>query len=84
MIIIIIIIIILIIIIITVMIVCPASMRLTWAEELQKWAPEEIPPTDIHVIMESNDKWGDEGPKKRWNIISYRMLMILGRYFEQK
>ena len=43
-----------------VLIVCPASMRLAWAEELQKWAPSSVLPSDIHVVMESNDKWDDE------------------------
>jgi hypothetical protein len=63
-----------------ILIICPASLRLTWAEELQKWAPTIFPPSSIHVIMESNDKWADEGVSRFVTIISYRMLMILGRH----
>ena len=63
-----------------ILIICPASLRLTWAEELQKWAPKIFPPSEIHVIMESNDKWADKGVTRFVTIISYRMLMILGRH----
>ena len=38
-----------------VLIICPASMRLVWAEELERWAPELFQPRSIHVIFSSND-----------------------------
>jgi len=38
-----------------VLVVCPASMRLAWAEEMERWLPELLRPRNIHVIFTSND-----------------------------
>ena len=37
------------------LVVCPASLRLTWADELDKWLPG-LPPSNIHII-EHRDEW---------------------------
>ena len=37
------------------LVICPASLRLTWADELDKWLPD-LPPSQIHIV-DSGDKW---------------------------
>eukprot|EP00929_Paragymnodinium_shiwhaense_P043950 TRINITY_DN22553_c0_g1_i2.p1 TRINITY_DN22553_c0_g1~~TRINITY_DN22553_c0_g1_i2.p1 ORF type:complete len:1101 (-),score=183.88 TRINITY_DN22553_c0_g1_i2:52-3354(-) len=37
------------------LIICPASLRLVWAEELEKWLPEVVQPRNVHIIFSSND-----------------------------
>eukprot|EP00913_Durusdinium_trenchii_P003228 g2986.t1 len=38
-----------------VLIICPACMRLVWAEELEIWLPAILQPRHVHVIYSSND-----------------------------
>ena len=38
-----------------VLIICPACMRLVWAEELETWLPALLQPRHVHVIHSSND-----------------------------
>jgi SNF2 family DNA or RNA helicase len=38
-----------------VIIITPASLRLVWVEEIERWLPQILRPSDIHVIFESND-----------------------------
>lgn len=60
------------------LVVCPASLRLVWAEELEKWLPD-LPPGSIHIINDKTDRvQPDEGAPHRGlpavTITSYRML----------
>jgi len=41
------------------LVVCPASIRLLWCEELEKWLPS-LRPCDITVVQ-GNADWGTEG-----------------------
>lgn len=61
------------------LVVAPSSLRLVWAEEMEKWLLD-LSPRNIHVIMDKTDairpslKAG-EGPElPEVTIISYRML----------
>jgi hypothetical protein len=36
------------------LVICPASLRLLWAEEIEKWLPE-LRPRDLHLIASSAD-----------------------------
>ena len=58
-----------------VLVVVPASLRLVWAEEFEKWMPH-LSPSDIHVIFDSADKLRDSDA---YNIVitSYDMLRRL-------
>lgn len=63
------------------LVVAPASLRLVWAEEIEKWLPD-LSPRSIHVIMDKTDAIRPAGdsqhaPLKQLpevTIISYRML----------
>eukprot|EP00930_Biecheleria_cincta_P023520 TRINITY_DN16982_c0_g1_i1.p1 TRINITY_DN16982_c0_g1~~TRINITY_DN16982_c0_g1_i1.p1 ORF type:complete len:1511 (-),score=233.62 TRINITY_DN16982_c0_g1_i1:373-4905(-) len=37
------------------LIICPAFMRLAWAEEIENWLPAILRPRNIHIIFSSND-----------------------------
>jgi hypothetical protein len=37
------------------LVICPASLRLTWADELDRWLPG-LPPSQIHVV-DASEKW---------------------------
>lgn len=58
-----------------VLVVVPASLRLVWAEEFEKWMPH-LAPSDIHVIFDSADKLRDDDAYKVV-ITSYDMLRRL-------
>ena len=62
------------------LVVTPASLRLTWAEEIERWAPT-VSPKDIAVIFSSKDALdgvlGKDGSAPRITIVSYNMLSIL-------
>ncbi|CAE8602362.1 unnamed protein product [Polarella glacialis] len=38
-----------------VLLICPASMRLAWAEELEQWLPSLLQPRHLHIVFSSND-----------------------------
>lgn len=54
-----------------ILVVVPASMRLVWAGECERWLPF-LGPHDIHVIFGVSDKPGRDTPKV--TITSYQML----------
>ncbi|XP_020151028.1 uncharacterized protein [Aegilops tauschii subsp. strangulata] len=58
------------------LIVCPAVLRYTWAEELERWDPSFLP-KDIHLVFGRRDslEYLDFCPKVV--VISYTMLSIL-------
>jgi len=42
------------------LIIVPASLRLVWAEEIERWLPH-IRPGDVTVIEGKDDRWGGGG-----------------------
>ena len=54
-----------------VLIIVPASMRLVWVEECERWLSFLLP-DDVHVIFACSDKPGRDTPKV--TIVSYQML----------
>ncbi|CAK9095110.1 unnamed protein product [Durusdinium trenchii] len=65
-----------------VLIICPACMRLVWAEELEIWLPAILQPRHVHVIYSSNDMLPanrDQGGLGdiRVVIVSYAMARLL-------
>eukprot|EP00899_Mesostigma_viride_P005787 jgi/Mesvir1/15209/Mv06441-RA.1 len=59
------------------LVVCPSSMRIPWADELERWLPL-LRPTDIHLVEASVDQIPPGAPLPKVVVISYRMLAILG------
>ena len=60
--------------------ICPACLRLAWAEELETWLCGLLQPRHIHVIHSSNDMLPDsisELPELRVCIVSYTMARLL-------
>lgn len=62
-----------------VLIICPASMRLVWAEELERWLPDMLRPSQIHVVFGSNDMLpqGRLPPDLRICVVSLTMARLL-------
>jgi SNF2 family DNA or RNA helicase len=56
------------------LIVCPATMRLVWAEECERWLPH-LALRDKHIIFACADKPPRNTPKIV--IVSYKMLQLL-------
>ena len=61
------------------LVIVPASLRICWAEEFEKWIPD-LYPSEIHIVFDSGDKiWSriesEDFPKI--TIISYQMLRQL-------
>ncbi|EFJ17354.1 hypothetical protein SELMODRAFT_233770 [Selaginella moellendorffii] len=57
------------------LVVCPASLRLVWAEELERWLPF-LSPSDVHLVFGREDDLKDlKTPKVV--VISYNMLRRL-------
>ncbi|CAE7540133.1 smrc-1 [Symbiodinium sp. CCMP2456] len=60
------------------LVVCPACLRLTWAEEIEKWLPGLLQPRHIHIMYSSNDMLGPEFKSElRVCIVSYTMARLL-------
>ena len=47
------------------LIIVPASLRLVWAEELERWLPH-LRPSHIHVIEGRTDRCGAFGMHSCW------------------
>ncbi|CAL5071925.1 unnamed protein product [Urochloa decumbens] len=60
----------------SILIVCPAVLRYTWAEELERWDPSFMP-KDIHLVFGRQDSLEHLGATPRAVIISYQMLSRL-------
>uniref|UniRef100_A0A0E0LKL3 Helicase ATP-binding domain-containing protein n=1 Tax=Oryza punctata TaxID=4537 RepID=A0A0E0LKL3_ORYPU len=59
-----------------VLIVCPAVLRYTWAEELERWDPSFLP-KDIHLVFGHQDSLERVGACPKAVVISYQMLSRL-------
>ena len=60
------------------LVVCPACLRLTWAEEIEKWLPGLLQPRHVHIIYSSNDMLGPESKSELCVcILSYTMARLL-------
>ncbi|KAI3953780.1 hypothetical protein MKW98_017604 [Papaver atlanticum] len=59
-----------------ILVVCPAILRFSWAEELERWLPF-FSPTDIHLVFGHQDNPVRLQRFPRIVVISYRMLNIL-------
>ena len=57
------------------LIVCPATMRLVWAEECERWLPNVAVRDNLHIIFSSADKPPWATPKIV--IVSYKMVQRL-------
>eukprot|EP00884_Botryococcus_braunii_P002065 jgi/Botrbrau1/1185/Bobra.0162s0066.1 len=60
-----------------VLVVAPASLRLIWAEELEKWLPCHVRPSAMHVIEGRADRIRPGVDKYQIVITSYEMLQRL-------
>ncbi|KAJ1291737.1 hypothetical protein BS78_02G339000 [Paspalum vaginatum] len=60
----------------SILIVCPAVLRYTWAEELERWDPSFMP-KDIHLVFGRQDSLEHLSATPRAVIISYQMLYRL-------
>jgi hypothetical protein len=52
------------------LIIVPASLRLVWAEEIERWLPH-VRPGDVTVIEGKDDRWGWGGGCLLWNTDVY-------------
>lgn len=59
-----------------VLVVCPASMRCTWAEELERWLPF-CRPADVHLVFGHRNNLNDSAKCPKFVVISYTMLSRL-------
>lgn len=59
-----------------ILVVCPASMRFTWAEELERWLPF-CPPADIHLVFGHQNNPSDLAKCPKIVVVSYTMLSRL-------
>ncbi|KAF0907158.1 hypothetical protein E2562_015680 [Oryza meyeriana var. granulata] len=59
-----------------VLVVCPAVLRYTWAEELERWDPSFLP-KDIHLVFGHQDSLERLGACPKAVVISYQMLSRL-------
>ena len=60
----------------SVLVILPASLRLMWAEEIERWVPQ-LRPGDIHIVFGSEDRLSGLAHKPRVVITSYNMVQRL-------
>ncbi|CAD6340652.1 unnamed protein product [Miscanthus lutarioriparius] len=60
----------------SILIVCPAVLRYSWAEELERWDPSFMP-KDIHIVFGHQDSLEHLNATPRAVITSYQMLSRL-------
>ncbi|KAL9672124.1 hypothetical protein QQ045_028372 [Rhodiola kirilowii] len=56
----------------SILVVCPAILRFTWAEELERWFP--CLPTDIHLVFGHHNNPASLTRRPKVVVISYKML----------
>lgn len=56
-----------------ILVAVPASLRLMWAEEIERWIPQ-LRPSDIHIIFGSQDRISGLPRQPRVVITSYTMM----------
>ncbi|CAM8977140.1 unnamed protein product [Rhodiola kirilowii] len=61
----------------SILVVCPAILRFTWAEELERWFP--CLPTDIHLVFGHHNNPASLTRRPKVVVISYKMLHHLGK-----
>ncbi|KAL8226611.1 hypothetical protein R6Q57_016443 [Mikania cordata] len=67
-----------------ILVVCPAILRYTWAEELEHWLPSCLP-SDIHLVFGHVNNPENLARSPKVVVISYTMLHILKKsIFKQK
>ena len=60
-----------------VLLVAPAALRLMWAEEIEKWLPELLAPSDILVLRGATDALQQDAPTPKVVVTSFRMASVL-------
>jgi hypothetical protein len=55
------------------LVVAPASLRLPWAEELEKWLPD-LAPADVRIVFDRGDRPAAGAPLPPVTVTSFRML----------
>ncbi|XP_071701949.1 uncharacterized protein [Rutidosis leptorrhynchoides] len=66
-----------------ILIVCPAILRYTWAEELERWLPSCLP-SDIHLVFGHVNNPANLARFPRVVVISYTMLHNLKKTFSKQ
>ena len=71
-----------------VLIICPACMRLVWAEEVETWLPALLQPRHVHIIHSSNDMLPPGSSESlgdtRVVIVSFAMARLLFQNLNQR
>ncbi|CAI9111969.1 OLC1v1012325C1 [Oldenlandia corymbosa var. corymbosa] len=67
----------------SVLIICPAILRYSWAEELERWFPFCVP-SDIHLVFSRKDNPANLAKYPKIVVISYRMLHHLEKSMLQQ
>ncbi|CAN1151938.1 DNA annealing helicase and endonuclease ZRANB3 [Linum perenne] len=61
-----------------ILIVCPAVLRYSWAEELERWLPSCLP-SEIHLVFGHQNNPANLEKNPRVVVISFKMLHVLKR-----
>lgn len=66
-----------------ILVVCPAILRYTWAEELEHWLPSCLP-SDIHLVFGHQNNPANLARFPKVVVISYKMLHNLKRSISEQ